>query len=100
MATVVTTKIHELNAEQTLAHLAVEISELYFEFRTASCGGGGSSRRMEIVTLASNGSGDQMAKKNGRLLSSLRLAVTATGQLELNGDLVASVAGRSRDKTF
>jgi hypothetical protein len=62
----------------TLAPLAVEMKELYFEFRTTAC-----SRRMEILTLSTGG--------GGNVELSLRLA--ADNSLELNGQAVVAEGG-------
>ncbi len=65
----------------TLAPLAAEMKELYFEFRTTVC-----SRRMEILTLSTGG--------GGNVELSLRLA--AENSLELNGQAVVAVEGGER----
>jgi hypothetical protein len=68
----------------TLAPLAVEMKELYFEFRTTACG-----RRMEILTLSTGGAGG-----GGNVELSLRLA--ADNSLELNGQAVVAEWGGER----
>ena len=82
--------VYELNVEQTLALLAAEVWELYFEFRSSVCG-----RRMEIVALA-NG---KAVKGGSEKLNSLRLAITADNNgraLELNGEPVTIGGGGGR----
>jgi hypothetical protein len=64
----------------TLAPLAVEMKELYFEFRTTAC-----SRRMEILTLSTGGA------SGGIVELSLRLA--ADNSLELNDRAVVAEGG-------
>jgi hypothetical protein len=69
--------VYELSDEMTLAPLAVEMKELYFEFRTTACG-----RRMEILTLSTGGGG----------VVELSLRLAADNSLELNGQAVVVVA--------
>jgi hypothetical protein len=69
--------VYELSDEMTLAPLAVEMKELYFEFRTTACGW-----RMEILTLSTGG--------GGNVELSLRLA--ADNRLEMNDQAVVAAA--------
>jgi hypothetical protein len=81
--------IYELNTEQTVAPLAAEMSELYFEIRMAggaACG----ARPMEIVTLQPDG--PAAVAGNGEP-SSIRVIMTAKGRLEVNG--VATIVNLS-----
>jgi hypothetical protein len=75
--------VYEVSDEMTLAPLAVEMKELYFEFRTTAC-----SRRMEILTLSTGGAG---GGGGGNVELSLRLA--ADNSLELNDRAVVAEGG-------
>jgi hypothetical protein len=75
-------EVYELSDEMTLAPLAVEMKELYFEFRTTAC-----SRRMEILTLSTGGA------NGGGGNVELSLGLAADNSLELNDRAVVAAGG-------